>query len=196
VIKNGKCKVLKKVKFNSEAMDTYKSTLQSTRQLDLKKYELVNSFAKSKIHHKAQQSAAASQPNNVFSRQRFSSTDPKKSSFLELFKLKEGDVYGLQDLILNRSTDNKPSPAMLVSEGAECILINKRYFMECLSPNALIKLRFLITPYPSDDKLVSKYFHSFAWQNFKSDSFTKTLNRVKQEKKYKSASMFNMNSRF
>ena len=121
----------------------------------------------------------------------FSSDDANKVSFLELFKLKVGNIYGLQETVLNRGTDNKPTSAILVSEGAECLVINKRYFMKFLAPRSLIKLRFLITPYPSDNKMVKKYFNEFEWKDFKTKCFSKTYKKVKRENELKSASVFN-----
>jgi hypothetical protein len=213
VVKSGKCRVLKRVKLNSETEATYKTaTMQSKRSIDFHKYETVNSTVKSKVLRNANAnmdsansslsgSSRPSSTNLQHRQQRMAGGDHQgKVSFLELFKMKEGDIYGLQDLILNRNTDNKPSPAILVSEGAECILIHKRYFMEFMGPSALIKLRFLVTPYPSDDRLVTKYFHSLAWQDFKTDSFVRTVGQVNRREKggsgFKSTSMFNLNMRF
>ncbi|XP_052780993.1 uncharacterized protein LOC128217708 isoform X2 [Mya arenaria] len=68
--------------------------------------------------------------------------------FVLIQTLTKGQAFGIQQLL----TDNQPSLA-LVSGGAECIMINKRFFKDNCDPNVLQALRQQVSPYPSDEDL-------------------------------------------
>ncbi|CAL1537063.1 unnamed protein product [Lymnaea stagnalis] len=55
--------------------------------------------------------------------------------------LQESDVFGLEDLDLGDPRDETESNMALVSDGAEVILISKKFFMENAGPNLLADLR-------------------------------------------------------
>ena len=76
-------------------------------------------------------------------------------------RLEEGDVFGLHDIILEENDS-----FILGSDGVECILINRVYFLKFLYPEIKLKLKFLLSPFPDDSYFFSKYFHSFEWSNY------------------------------
>jgi len=99
-------------------------------------------------------------------------------TYLEMIRLEEGDVFGIHDIIMDDMTES----FILASEGAECILINRVYFLKFLYPEIKLQLKFLLSPYPDDMYFFDKYSHSFEWSNFlqsekeKAALFRKRLN--------------------
>lgn len=64
-------------------------------------------------------------------------------NYLEVTKLKPRDVFGLNELLFE-AADNSFS-STLISEGAECILINKEFFMKHLTEIAKNQLKRTVT---------------------------------------------------
>ncbi|KAK3103217.1 hypothetical protein FSP39_017507 [Pinctada imbricata] len=62
--------------------------------------------------------------------------------------LTKGQVFGLEDVVF----DNQPGFS-LVSNGAEVIMINKKFYTENLTTHQYVVLRESVWPYPSDEKL-------------------------------------------
>ena len=93
--------------------------------------------------------------------------EEKQFTFLQMRRLDEGDIFGLQDLVF--TDDIHINSLILVSGGAECIQVNKTEFMKKMPAESLLKLKFNLPPYPRDENFIIKYFRFLQWENYKKD---------------------------
>ncbi|XP_068703776.1 uncharacterized protein [Montipora foliosa] len=84
--------------------------------------------------------------------------------------LKPKDQFGLSTILF----DNPAVKCHLVSNGAECVLIKKSWFLQHANEAMLRKLRNQIPPYPSQAKLEQKMQDQANWDSFK----TQTINTL------------------
>ncbi|XP_078369782.1 uncharacterized protein LOC144653617 isoform X1 [Oculina patagonica] len=84
--------------------------------------------------------------------------------------LKPKDQFGLSMLLF----DNPAVKCHLVSNGAECVLIKKSWFLQHANEATLRKLRNQIPPYPSQATLEQKMQDQANWDSFK----TQTINTL------------------
>ncbi|XP_068703770.1 uncharacterized protein [Montipora foliosa] len=84
--------------------------------------------------------------------------------------LKPTDQFGLSTILF----DNPAVKCHLVSNGAECVLIKKSWFLQHANEAMLRKLRNQIPPYPSQAKLEQKMQDQANWDSFK----TQTINTL------------------
>ncbi|XP_033631800.1 cyclic nucleotide-binding domain-containing protein 2-like [Asterias rubens] len=91
------------------------------------------------------------------------STD--KKIFIQVQKLIEKDTFGLKPLVFGQ-TEGAPS-VTLISEGAECVVISKRFFLHHLSEKHRKSLGKTLRPYPSDEKLQEQLQEQTDWDEFK-----------------------------
>lgn len=96
---------------------------------------------------------------------------------LEIKTLKAGDVFGLCDIIFNESTTER-NPVMLISNGVECILVNRKKFKRSLNEMSIGILKTSLTPYPDTDYLVKKYFDKEDWTNYKKVNLMDTIKSI------------------
>ncbi|XP_074620550.1 uncharacterized protein LOC141879247 isoform X3 [Acropora palmata] len=88
--------------------------------------------------------------------------------------LKPKDQFGLSMVLFD-------SPAVkchLVSNGAECVLIKKSWFLQHANEALLRKLRHQIPPYPSQAKLEQKMQDQANWDSFKSQTLNTLLDTL------------------
>jgi len=84
--------------------------------------------------------------------------------------LKPKDQFGLSMLLF----DNTAVKCHLVSNGAECVLIKKSWFLKHANEATLRKLRNQIPPYPSQATLEQKMQDQANWDSFR----TQTINTL------------------
>lgn len=164
IIKSGTCKLVKCLKVDIESVNSYwKQRVESQRDEKLREIEFMFDLDKySRVIRRED------------SRIRFGvDKNGTRQVFLELPKMKEGDIFGLNDTIFDRELDGYKCSLMLISEGVECVQISRRSFLKHLSPQAWFKLRVNSTIYPNDEYFINKYFNSFVWKDFKRRSLTK-----------------------
>lgn len=109
-------------------------------------------------------------PRSVFTEKSESRPRPPKQTpknvYVRLQKLTEKDSYGLIPLILGEVEGGSMS-TVLVSDGAECILINKKFFLQHLTQQHRKKLRLLLRPYPTEISLQQRLQDQTNWQAYK-----------------------------
>ncbi|KAL4226762.1 hypothetical protein ACF0H5_014742 [Mactra antiquata] len=76
--------------------------------------------------------------------------------------LTKGQAFGIQQVLL----ENQPS-LILVSGGAECVMLNKKFYKENIDSNSLQKLKQQISPYPSDEELQNNLQVRVNWLKYK-----------------------------
>lgn len=165
VVKSGTCKVVRRIKFDQEAFEKY---LNLNRHKENFQFIHLHDF----------------KPKIVTGEKKKVNTDKILSNdevLLKMKQLKEGDIFGLHDVILSESDDQK-IPLILHSDGVECIMINRKYFLKYLQSQALLTLRFNLHPYPSDEYLIGKYFDSVRWKEFLKQTKNETIRLVKDYK--------------
>jgi hypothetical protein len=95
---------------------------------------------------------------------------------LEIELLKEGDVFGIRDLIFTDYYDL--NPVSLVSDGVECILVEKKQFARYLNEIKLNVLKITIMPYPNEEYFLKKYFEKEDWSSYRKNNFMTTIERI------------------
>lgn len=104
---------------------------------------------------------------------RIGKKNKEQALYLKIEELKKGDVYGLKEMILRDS--NGHNSTMLISDGAECILLKRKDFMKGLSKKNQVKLQIALVPYPTDETLATSYYYHESWKLFKKQNFEKFI---------------------
>ena len=71
----------------------------------------------------------------------------------------------------------------MVSDGAEVILISRKSFLETISANSTLKMRFQVPPYPNDENFILKYFSFRKWERFRHELQQETLEKINEKTK-------------
>ncbi|XP_050416967.1 cyclic nucleotide-binding domain-containing protein 2 isoform X2 [Patella vulgata] len=88
-----------------------------------------------------------------------------KMVFVEIQKLGARDTYGLESVLFGMM--RKTTSTSLVSEGTECILINRKFFLQHLSEDVAKIIRTKIRPLPTDHVLQQKLQTKTNWEAYK-----------------------------
>jgi hypothetical protein len=86
-------------------------------------------------------------------------------TYLEVKKLSEGDTFGIHDIVFN--DPKEVNSLILVSDGAEIILLSRVIYMDLCDGEAMLRMRFNLPPYPNNESFIVKYFSYLQWGNFK-----------------------------
>ena len=174
IVKSGECKVFKKLRFDKDSYETYRKSVREkfNKKISLDRI-LTMSNTSVKSNYEGFNKVEKLNVSNISSKleKKFSLFSKNQSlcTYLEMKRLEEGDVFGIHDIIM----DNLTESFILASDGVECILINRVYFLKFLYPEIKLQLKFLLSPYPNDMYFFDKYFHSFEWSNFTQNEKTK-----------------------
>ncbi|XP_052279877.1 cyclic nucleotide-binding domain-containing protein 2-like isoform X2 [Dreissena polymorpha] len=129
------------------------------------------------LDHQHQLNEIFEKRHKVLARQRHSDTSattrhshvephPSVSKvFVQIQKLGPRDIFGLEQTVFGLI--GQTTSCSLVSDGAECILINKKFFMKHLSDTLAKHLRRTIQPIPSEESLQQKLQDQANWNAFK-----------------------------
>ncbi|XP_022080342.1 uncharacterized protein LOC110973663 [Acanthaster planci] len=97
--------------------------------------------------------------------------------FVVVQVLTKGAVFGLTGVVFS----DQPSLS-LVSNGAECIVINKKFYLEHATEETLRGLRREEVPYPSEEELQSKLQQYMNWNAYRHHTFYTTLYESRDHK--------------
>ena len=101
------------------------------------------------------------------------------SEHLLIQKLYTGSVYGLNDILFN----DQPN-MQLISNGCECILIDKDYFIRNATKKFLKELCTQVSPFPDTNHIHKSYIEHMNWKVFTQEVLFQTMERKKLIKKY------------
>ncbi|XP_071950952.1 uncharacterized protein [Antedon mediterranea] len=104
-----------------------------------------------------------------------------QSCYIQLGKLNVGDIFGMAELIFKDIL--VPLCSALVSDGAECILISKRFFIQHLSDDLREHYLRTIRPYPSPDVLQHQFHLNAEWERFKKSTLMKSVDKIRTKTK-------------
>lgn len=171
IIKSGSCKLIKRIRVDAEVVNAYwEQMAMSNRERQLRRIEYLLDMDTHSSYVREDELMLGNRTVRLGEER-----DGLREVFLELPKLSVGQIFGLNDVIFDRELDQYTSSFMLVSEGAECVLISRRYFQKHLHPHTWFKLRISSPIYPNDDYFVDKYFNSFIWKDFKQKTVQKVV---------------------
>lgn len=91
--------------------------------------------------------------------------ESSENVFLNVATLGQNDIFGLSCLLFKEN--GKCSSFSLVSQGAECILINKNYFVRYLNSELKERLIRIVRPYPTDEVLDENMQTQVNWDAYK-----------------------------
>lgn len=181
VIKTGTCRVLKKVRFDKNALSYFYKEAESRRKIISNKLISLEGVEKP-AQYLRNGDKFIRLPNNYLESIEYSDKENEKTyTYLEMKKLDEGDVFGMQDLVFTEPNDI--NPLVLVSDGAECILINRKAFLENANANSSLNMRFKLPPYPNDETFIMKYFSFLQWERFRKRFHKKVLKKIETKNK-------------
>nr|XP_006823514.1 PREDICTED: uncharacterized protein LOC102803708 [Saccoglossus kowalevskii] len=125
----------------------------------------------------SQQSSMSS--NSVFSKNLYAnsigaSQNHKNNVFIKLDILERGSVFGLLDVAFG----DQPSLS-LVSNGAECILISKKFYLKYASEANIKSIVKEMRPYPSEETLTADLEQKINWTSFRKDRYHSAIGRRK-----------------
>ncbi|XP_019614780.1 PREDICTED: uncharacterized protein LOC109462662 [Branchiostoma belcheri] len=89
-----------------------------------------------------------------------------KSVFVTVKTLGKGAVFGLSDFLF----DEQPS-LILVSNGAECVMISKKLYRRHANDELLRRLRTQIYPFPSEQELQQNLRDYVDWEAYRTDTY-------------------------
>jgi len=106
-----------------------------------------------------------------------------KELLIEVAVLTPGEVFGLSAVVFKEQRDlvvEESAPVSLVSNGAECILLNKEFFID----NATFEMRQNIVadirPYPNESTFVENYWKQMDWNVLKREIYLDTLKKQRR----------------
>ncbi|CAH8556591.1 unnamed protein product [Schistosoma margrebowiei] len=149
IVKTGQCRILKDVELKPKHL---KSTVKTHRP----KTEFQYYFDSSKHHEK-------SKLNTQNSAKKLDNKNVK--IFIELKILEPNSVFGLESIAFEPFGGT--TSVSLVSDGAECVAINKKFFIEHCPTNFLNWLRSKVQPFPSVEELESKLNTYREWKIYR-----------------------------
>ena len=90
--------------------------------------------------------------------------------FLKMQNIYPGETFGLQDILF----DNQPN-MQLISNGCECILIHKEFFLQNSNMDYLKLLRKVVYPFPELKEIECNYRKQMQWKNYTEKILVQTL---------------------
>jgi len=100
--------------------------------------------------------------------------------FLKIQSVYPGETFGFEDILF----DSQPN-MQLISNGCECILIQKDFFIQNSTTEYLKKLRRVIYPFPELKEIEANYAKHVKWKKYTNNVLNKTLlNSVNPHKFY------------
>ncbi|XP_071950951.1 cyclic nucleotide-binding domain-containing protein 2-like [Antedon mediterranea] len=88
--------------------------------------------------------------------------------FVHIETLQRKDVFGLSTI--RQELLHPQTGVSLVSRGAECVMINKEFFIKHASERVLRNIRSICNPYPSSRRLQKRLEHHAVWNEFKNEA--------------------------
>ncbi|CAH1784075.1 unnamed protein product [Owenia fusiformis] len=151
---------------------TQKPTLERNDHMNAKKEE------KSGISHKAKTKGRRTFADDLDASYDQEHTEPEKHPmFVQVQTLTKGSAFGLRHVIF----EEQPS-FCLVSNGAECIMLNRKFFKDNCPQQLWRRLRLNLPPYPSEDDLKLCLDTRLNWDVFKEITVKQTLQEIHESK--------------
>uniref|UniRef100_A0A1I8GUH4 Cyclic nucleotide-binding domain-containing protein n=1 Tax=Macrostomum lignano TaxID=282301 RepID=A0A1I8GUH4_9PLAT len=100
---------------------------------------------------------------------------------VQVSTLKPGDVFGLSDVIFKGESNPEieaSASVALVSNGAECVLLSKAFFVQHATEQVRRDVRELARPYPEEAVFEDNYRCQVAWDKYRRRLFRDTLRRI------------------
>ncbi|XP_062585589.1 cyclic nucleotide-binding domain-containing protein 2-like isoform X1 [Saccostrea cucullata] len=85
--------------------------------------------------------------------------------YVQIQKLGPRETFGVEQVAFGRI--GKTTSTILVSDGAECILINRKFFQQYLTDEEAKRIRRTLQPIPSEESLQRKLQDSTNWEAYK-----------------------------
>ncbi|OWF46625.1 Cyclic nucleotide-binding domain-containing protein 2 [Mizuhopecten yessoensis] len=99
--------------------------------------------------------------------------------FVQIQKLGPKETYGLEQVAFGMI--GKTTSTILVSEGAECILINRKFFKQYLTDEEAKRIRHTLQPIPTEESLQQKLQDKTNWEAYKALTVVTHLLYKRQE---------------
>ncbi|XP_072037464.1 uncharacterized protein [Amphiura filiformis] len=106
-------------------------------------------------------------------------TYEEKTVFVQVDMLLPKDVFGLSMMCGENGITDITQPSLsLVSRGIECIMLNKRFFMEHATAFVKQQLKEIVRPYPLQETLQKHLQTHTDWEHYKMQTLSGTLKSV------------------
>ncbi|XP_041081200.1 uncharacterized protein LOC121298253 [Polyodon spathula] len=101
-----------------------------------------------------------------------------KPAFIMIDTLVKGSVFGLSDFLFS----DQPS-CYIISNGAECLQISKKFYLDNASQDVLDKLRQQQHPYPDEKELLERLQKEMQWLALRKLAMRSALQRTERKRK-------------
>ncbi|XP_032237418.2 uncharacterized protein LOC5512175 isoform X2 [Nematostella vectensis] len=120
-------------------------------------------------------------------------TVPTRKALLQIAVLKPGDMFSLESMMpkvankisaeIIHDTPDPSASVTLISEGAECVMINKRFFLQYAPTTTLIQFKALREQYTSVEQARKEIRNQQAWNLYKSDMVRTLAGRNRKQRR-------------
>ncbi|XP_033096644.1 uncharacterized protein LOC117100910 [Anneissia japonica] len=100
--------------------------------------------------------------------------------FVEVQKLQKGGIFGLTNDLFG----NQPNLS-LVSDGAECLVLSKQFFLDNASDFQIHTIRIAGVPYPTDQEMQVNLERHEAWKTYRDKTLKEVIDDVTSKKRKK-----------
>ncbi|KXJ10672.1 Cyclic nucleotide-binding domain-containing protein 2 [Exaiptasia diaphana] len=192
IIKSGSCRVLTNLVKRRASLQTSKlkanTDIFSTPAIPVDEYErrklLYTASAKEEVeahrekietlHRQLTSSSLGKSKTMMEFKTKNNNTEKSEQVCVQIELIKPKDQFGLASILY----DNDAVNCHLVSNGAECILIKKSWFLQNADESLLRELRAQIPPYPTQERLQQRFQDQANWESFKTQTINDLLDTL------------------
>ncbi|XP_067944207.1 uncharacterized protein [Watersipora subatra] len=102
--------------------------------------------------------------------------------YVQVDLLKPRDVFGLTNIKFDEFMENKSLNVSLVSRGAECVMVEKQFFIDNAPQEVRHAVMSLVRPYPEIEVLQGNLELKTGWEEYREDVFQMSQERIAERK--------------
>ncbi|XP_033647385.1 uncharacterized protein LOC117306916 [Asterias rubens] len=98
-----------------------------------------------------------------------------RDTYVQIGTLEPGDIFGVSDMAFGKQ------PCLsLVSNGAECVLVAKKFYAKHATEGNMKTITDLLRPYPNEETLLRDLREKLTWQNHRAATLTDTAHNLRR----------------
>ncbi|XP_030843362.1 uncharacterized protein LOC115924725 [Strongylocentrotus purpuratus] len=106
-------------------------------------------------------------------------TTDSRPVFVCIQTLQKGGVFGLVDVLFSE----QPSLS-LISNGAECMVMSKHFFLQHANDDMLHRVKISMMPFAKEDEIQRSLENQLRWEAYRNVTMETTLSRMHMKKFY------------
>ncbi|XP_022098922.1 uncharacterized protein LOC110983729 [Acanthaster planci] len=105
-------------------------------------------------------------------------TNIGRDTFVQIDVLESGAIFGVSDLVFG-----KQPGLCLVSNGAECIMVAKKFYAKHATEANLKAITDHLRPYPTEDTLLRDLREKLTWQDHRTKTLSDTAHNLRRQRR-------------